>query len=129
MQIEMMMHASEGVSSAAGDDDVAPEAMQSEAVSSAADDDDVAAETATARPPHPLVHASFLSRLLFIWPNRLMGNKSRVRAEDEGTGRASIEEIDLPDVLESDASAANLRRFQDMWDAEQERAARVKDVT
>ncbi|KAL9182396.1 hypothetical protein ACHAXT_013048 [Thalassiosira profunda] len=72
-----MMHASEGVSSAAGDDDVAPEAMQ-------------------------------------------------MRAEDEGgTGRASIEEKDLPDVLESDASAANLRSFQEMWDAEQERAARV----
>lgn len=41
--------------------------------------------------------------------------------------RASIEECDLPDVLPTDTSETNLHRFQLMWEAEQKRAAKVKE--
>lgn len=87
------------------------------------------------RPPHPFVEASFLSKLLFIWPYRLMSSngKARVATSSEGNEtepqqqRAAIEECDLPDVLPNDSSANNLHHFQQMWEAEVQRAARVKE--
>ena len=85
------------------------------------------------RPPHPYVESSFLSKLLFVWPYRLMDDgqrrRNRIRDyagassangenDDDGGGHddASIlRESDLPDVLHDDASGTNLRRFNDMW--------------
>merc|ERR1719491_828413 len=78
------------------------------------------------RPAHPFVEASFVSKLLFIWPYRLMNNNKRVRDSD-GTERAAIEEGDLPDVLEDDGSGMNLRRFNEMWEAEKRRAAGARE--
>mmetsp|Transcript_4521 Transcript_4521/g.10242 ORF Transcript_4521/g.10242 Transcript_4521/m.10242 type:complete len:1111 (+) Transcript_4521:249-3581(+) len=83
------------------------------------------------RPVHPFLQASCLSKLLFIWPYHLMNNKkNRVHTDSDnnnGNARAAIEESDLPDVLEDDTSEANLHRFQEMWDAEIQRAAKVKE--
>ena len=89
------------------------------------------------RPTHPYVEASFVSKLLFIWPYHLMaGGTKRIRPTDDddnddertkGKERAAIEECDLPDVLPNDSSETNLHRFQQMWNAEQDRAAKVKE--
>ncbi len=106
------------------------------------------------RPPHPYVNASLLSKLLFIWPYHLMSHKknndqvaptttpnattSSITTPDAAISAAStktktfiveqptIEECDLPDVLPIDNSEINLRRFQNLWEAEKTRAAKVK---
>ena len=78
------------------------------------------------RPPHPFVEASWISKLLFIWPYHLMKNR-KVRVADDGTTKAAIEESDLPEVLENDSSAKNLHRFQEMWEAEKLRADKAKE--
>ena len=56
----------------------------------------------------------------------MSGNQARVSNED-GTERAAIEESDLPDTLPDDSSAKNLKLFQEIWEAEQDRAAKVKE--
>jgi hypothetical protein len=40
-----------------------------------------------------------------------------------------IQESDLPDVLDSDTSEANLRKFQALWEQEKARASKVYDKT
>ena len=65
------------------------------------------------RPPHPFTAASFLSKLLFIWPRSLMNTPS------------TLQDTDLPDVLPADSSEVNLEKFNKMWDEEKERATRV----
>jgi ATP-binding cassette subfamily C (CFTR/MRP) protein 4 len=93
------------------------------------------------RPPHPLVSASPLSRLLFTWPYRLMDSKCRRRhrienddnrnddnynTRDDAAGgcdydESILRETDLPDVLRDDESGSNLRSFNDIWEREKDR--------
>ena len=73
------------------------------------------------RPPHPFVHASPLSKLLFIWPYSLMN-----KTHPDGT-KHTIQETDLPDVLPDDSSKLNLEGFQDMWNEEKARAAKAME--
>eukprot|EP00804_Cyclotella_cryptica_P018854 CCRYP_020942-RA/>CCRYP_020942-RA protein AED:0.19 eAED:0.19 QI:6805/0.75/0.8/1/0.25/0.2/5/0/212 len=69
------------------------------------------------RPPHPFLHATLLSKLLFIWPNTFM-NKTH------SDGSSSIlQECDLPEVLPNDSSQKNLNDFRTMWEKEKQRAA------
>ncbi|KAL7524952.1 hypothetical protein ACHAWF_001144, partial [Thalassiosira exigua] len=83
------------------------------------------------RPTHPYVDASFLSRLLFAWPRRLMARRRRgADGDDDDSAHrtaAAIEERDLPDVLPDDESGRNLDRFLALWEAEKARAAGVRD--
>lgn len=78
-------------------------------------------ESAGERPPHPFVHASPLSKLLFIWPYSLMN-----KTHPDGS-KHIIQESDLPNVLPDDSSKVNLSAFQTMWDEEKTRAAKVMD--
>lgn len=73
--------------------------MQNKDPQSHAAKKDEAAAAIRPRPPHPFVQASFLSKLLFIWPYRFMNEKNRVRdANGEGgIERAVIEDADLPE--------------------------------
>ena len=64
-----------------------------------------------ARKPNPLTTASFLSKLTFSWPYPLL---------KMGMQRP-LDELDLPDIPQSDTSAYNLRIMNDMWDSELER--------
>ncbi len=52
---------------------------------------------------------------------RLMGKKT--------ASCRVIQESDLPDVLDSDTSEANLRKFQALWEQEKARASKVYDKT
>jgi ABC-type multidrug transport system fused ATPase/permease subunit len=136
-----------------------PPPPQADATTTAAsiimsDDDGTTIQQQHQRPSHPYVNASFLSKLLFIWPYHLMSHKkdrvaptgasSAIATNSTAAGvsnntsnshakavvvaeRASIEECDLPDVLPTDTSETNLHRFQLMWEAEQKRAAKVKE--
>ncbi|KAL3802767.1 hypothetical protein HJC23_007544 [Cyclotella cryptica] len=73
------------------------------------------------RPPHPFLHATLLSKLLFIWPNTFM-NKTH------SDGSSSIlQECDLPEVLPNDSSQKNLNDFRTMWEKEKQRAATVME--
>jgi len=98
--------------------------MENEEATSAAKNENAATPQ---RPAHPMVQASFISKLLFIWPYGLMSNKNKVRVSDDGAERAAIEESDLPEVLEPDTSEMNLHKFQEIWGAEQQRATKVKE--
>ena len=69
----------------------------------------------TNRSPNPFEHASFLSKLFFIWPRHLMERK-----KDE-----CVTEADLPGILEEDSSAFNFRQFQNIWQNEKQRADEV----
>jgi hypothetical protein len=73
------------------------------------------------RPPHPYANASLISKLFFSWPYSLMGKKT--------ASCRVIQESDLPDVLDSDTSEANLRKFQALWEQEKARASKVNDKT
>lgn len=66
------------------------------------------------RPHNPLENASVLSKLFFTWPRNLMEKKDKPATE-----------ADLPDVLEADTSAFNLKDFQEMWESEKKRADEV----
>lgn len=87
----------------------------------------------SSRPPHPFLTASPLSKLLFIWPYSFMDQKkwSGAGSRDDSAeniddiSKPFIEECDLPDCLKADSSEENFRRFQDMWEAEKRRAAKV----
>mmetsp|Transcript_5656 Transcript_5656/g.12347 ORF Transcript_5656/g.12347 Transcript_5656/m.12347 type:complete len:1360 (-) Transcript_5656:160-4239(-) len=81
------------------------------------------------RPVHPFQHASFLSKLFFIWPYSFMNNKNRAHAssDDEANVQAAMQESDLPDVLETDSSERNLMCWKKMWEAEIKRAENVKE--
>lgn len=88
----------------------------------------------TSRPPHPFLAASPLSKLLFIWPYSFMdqkkwsGTSSDVSSENTNdAAKPFILESDLPDCLKADSSEENFRRFQDMWEAEKQRAAKVME--
>eukprot|EP00578_Thalassiosira_sp_NH16_P018260 CAMPEP_0181116794 /NCGR_PEP_ID=MMETSP1071-20121207/22145_1 /TAXON_ID=35127 /ORGANISM="Thalassiosira sp., Strain NH16" /LENGTH=1366 /DNA_ID=CAMNT_0023201071 /DNA_START=81 /DNA_END=4182 /DNA_ORIENTATION=+ len=90
------------------------------------DENSVTAPTSIQRPDHPLLQASFLSKLCFFWPYHLMNKKARrVRdgngSDDNGTV-AIIEESDLPDVLEKEPA-----QISDMWEAELRRAADARE--
>ena len=78
-------------------------------------------KTAAERPVHPFVEATPLSKLLFIWPYALMN-----KTHPDGT-KHIIEESDLPDVLPDDSSKVNLTAFQNMWNEEKARAAKVME--
>lgn len=73
------------------------------------------------RPPHPFLHASLLSKLLFIWPYSLMN-----KTHPDGS-KHIIQESDLPGVLLDDSSKRNLSAFQAMWNDEKARAAKVME--
>jgi ATP-binding cassette subfamily C (CFTR/MRP) protein 4 len=73
------------------------------------------------RPPHPFIHATLLSKLLFIWPNTFMNKK-----QSDGS-HSIIQECELPEVLPNDSSQKNLDSFRLMWDKEKERAAKVME--
>lgn len=73
------------------------------------------------RPPHPFVHATLLSKLLFIWPDAFMNKKF-----SDGS-RSVIRECDLPHVLPDDSSEKNLEAFRLMWEKEKKRAAEVAE--
>jgi len=86
------------------------------------------------RPPHPFTTASLLSKLLFIWPYSFMDQKkwSGTGSNDESldnhdTVKPFILESDLPDCLKADSSEENFRQFQEMWEAEKRRAAKVME--
>jgi ATP-binding cassette subfamily C (CFTR/MRP) protein 4 len=87
----------------------------------------------SSRPPHPFLTASPLSKLLFIWPYSFMDQKkwSGAGSRDDSAeniddiSKPFIEECDLPDCLKADSSEENFRQFQDMWEAEKRRAAKV----
>ena len=83
------------------------------------DDHQDANELAVHRPPNPFVQASFTSKLLFIWPYKLM-NKNAAAGP-------VLADTDLSDVLNVDSSAENLRKFHEMWEAEKHRAATVME--
>lgn len=63
------------------------------------------------RPPNMLECASFLSRLMFLWPYDLIN-----RGIDH-----PIQEMDLPDVLKEDSSIYNLKMMEHIWETEKER--------
>ena len=69
------------------------------------------------RPPHPFENASFLSKMFFIWPLKLM----------KGASDESFDEGNLPDVLYEDSSAENLYKFRVVWMAEKRRASEVME--
>jgi len=74
------------------------------------------------RPTHPFLEASLISKILFIWPYQLMNKKKK------GDKNApAIKESDLPNVLDQDTSEENLRKFQELWQAEKDRAAKVAE--
>ena len=73
------------------------------------------------RPPHPYANASLVSKLFFSWPYSLMGKKT--------ASCRVIQESDLPDVLDSDSSEANLRKFHALWEQEKARASEVYGKT
>jgi hypothetical protein len=69
------------------------------------------------RPSHPYANASLASKFFFSWPYNLMGKKTaRCRV---------IQESDLPDVLHSDTSEENSRKFHWLWEQEKARANKV----
>jgi hypothetical protein len=87
-------------------------------------EEDVASISSTIQdhhPPHPYAIASLISKLFFSWPYSLMGKKT--------ASCRVIQESDLPDVLDSDTSEANLRKFQALWEQEKARASKVYDKT
>jgi len=61
--------------------------------------------TSTFRPMTTYQSASFLSRALFLWPYPLL---------KIGLSR-TIQEDDLPDILEPETSAANLKHMDELW--------------
>jgi len=61
--------------------------------------------TETSRPLTTFQSASFLSRALFLWPYPLL---------KIGLSR-TIQEDDLPDILEPETSAANLKHMDELW--------------
>jgi ATP-binding cassette subfamily C (CFTR/MRP) protein 4 len=61
------------------------------------------------RPPNPLLHASFLSKMFFTWPYPIL---------KLGLARP-LEEKDLANVAEVDSSLYNLRHFNRIWAEEQ----------
>lgn len=65
-------------------------------------------ENRAKRPKSPLEKASFISKLLFMWPYPLL---------KVGMTRP-LEESDLPEVMEIDSSAANRRYFENLWEEE-----------
>ena len=67
------------------------------------------------RPPNNLASASFLSRLLFLWPYEVIRT---------GLDRP-LQEADLPDVLPEDSSKYNLELMERIWRNEQERCQNV----
>eukprot|EP00984_Skeletonema_dohrnii_P030681 scaffold22376_cov72-Skeletonema_dohrnii-CCMP3373.AAC.4 len=86
------------------------------------------------RPPHPFTTASLLSKLLFIWPYSFMDQKkwsgtgsNDVSLDNNDTAKPFILESDLPDCLKADSSEENFRQFQEMWEAEKRRAAKVME--
>ena len=73
----------------------------------------------SSRPPNTFGSASFLSRLLFLWPYALI-RKGLVHP---------IEECDLPDVLPEDTSQYNLEVFENVWHQEIERCRKKSEQT
>ena len=71
------------------------------------------------RPPNTFASASFLSRLLFLWPYALI-RKGLYHP---------IEECDLPDVLPEDTSQYNLEVFEKVWQQEKERCRKKSEKT
>lgn len=91
-------------------------------VTAHSNEDEDTASSGGRRPPNPFANASLISKLLFIWPYSLMVKKDN---QDEEDCSPAIEESDLPDVLDCDSSEVNLRKFQELWEKEKERAAKV----
>lgn len=69
----------------------------------------------TRRPPNTFQGASFLSRLLFLWPYDLIQRGQRLQRP--------ITEMDLPQVLKEDSSSYNLCIIEQLWEHEQKRCA------
>ena len=100
------------------------------------DDDETMCESShdSSRPPHPFTAASPLSKLLFIWPYSFMDQKKwsgigkdNGSADNNDNAKPFILESDLPDCLEADSSETNFNQFQQMWEAEKQRAAKVME--
>ena len=63
------------------------------------------------RVPNMMETASFLSRILFHWPYKLL---------KLGLERP-LEEHDLPEIMQVDSSSHNYQYFEKLWEAEQAR--------
>ncbi len=70
------------------------------------------------RPPNTFQGASFLSRILFLWPYDLIQRGQRLHRP--------ITEMDLPQVLKEDSSNYNLGIIEQLWEYEQKRSSKNK---
>lgn len=72
----------------------------------------------TTRPINTYLNASFLSKLLFIWPYPVL---------KLGLQRP-LQEEDLSHVMETESSAYNLKKFQKLWEREVERVHKLREL-
>ncbi len=71
-----------------------------------------------ARPPNPLSQASLLSKSFFMWPYSLL----KVGME------RSLEEHDLPHIMEQESSVHNRNLFEKVWNDELERVEKYNST-
>ena len=77
---------------------------------------DSSSTTSSSRPANTYIKSSFLSKMFFIWPGQLL--------KDGAT--KSIEEKDLPNILEEDQSGVNRAKFERIWRNEVDRVHKLK---